>query len=235
MRKVTDRLKAIALEILSGETMADIGTDHGFLPLFLWENGICPKVIMTDISEPSLDKARGNAGALQFGRNVEFRSGDGLGPLRQGEVDDIVIAGMGGMTIIGILREDIGKSKSFSKFILQPRTAAGPLRHWLTHNGFTIEGECLVREGKYICEIMTVTPSPPKVMDFKLMQEPPDSIRWEVPEWIADDPDDLTEDFLEVKLKREKKILSSIAESSTANSAIIKSNIEYLQDLLNRK
>ena len=54
MIKLTPRLKTIAEEIEKGETMADIGTDHGFLPIYLWEAGLCPKVIMTDISRGSL-------------------------------------------------------------------------------------------------------------------------------------------------------------------------------------
>ena len=60
MIKLTPRLKTIADEIEKGETMADIGTDHGFLPVYLWEAGICPKVIMADISSGSLSKAEQN-------------------------------------------------------------------------------------------------------------------------------------------------------------------------------
>jgi len=232
MRMLSDRLKAIALEIYSGETMADIGTDHGYLPLFLWENGICPKVILTDISEASLDKAKANAGSMQFGRSVVFRVGNGIRPLSSGEVDDIVIAGLGGMMMIGILGDDIIKSKSYKKFVLQPRTSCGPLRHWLIHNGFTIDSECLVREGKYICEILTVVPKQLKVVDFSLMKEPPDSIKWEVPSWIAVDKDDLTYDYLDRKLKREEKIYSEMQQSDNANQKIIKENIDYLNKLI---
>ena len=74
MNRLTDRLQLLADQIENGETMADIGTDHGFLPLYLWQQGISPAVIMCDISEPSLAKAKAAAGALQFGRELDFRA-----------------------------------------------------------------------------------------------------------------------------------------------------------------
>ena len=120
MNRLTDRLQLLADQIENGETMADIGTDHGFLPLYLWQQGISPAVIMCDISEPSLAKAKAAAGALQFGRELDFRAGDGLNVLAPGEVDVIVIAGMGGLLIRDILSDDLEKTRSFSKFILQP-------------------------------------------------------------------------------------------------------------------
>ena len=135
--------------------MADIGTDHGFLPLYLWEKGISPKVIMCDISEPSLAKAKGAAGSYQFGSELSFRAGDGLRVLDSGEVDDIVIAGMGGLLIVDILSDDMNKTMSFKKYIFQPRNNSGRLRYWLVSHGFDITRNQLVREGKFICEVIT--------------------------------------------------------------------------------
>ena len=113
MNKLSDRLQLIADQITKGETMADIGTDHGFLPINLWETGICSKVIMTDISEPSLRKAKGYAGAYQFGSDMDFRVGNGLQVLDKGEVDTVVIAGMGGILMTEILGEDLDKSRGY--------------------------------------------------------------------------------------------------------------------------
>ena len=118
MNKLTDRLQMLADEVQKGETMADIGTDHGFLPLYLWENGISPHVIMCDISEPSLAKAKAAAGAYQFGQELDFRAGDGLAVLAPGEIDAVVIAGMGGLLIRDILADDPDKTVSFSKYVL---------------------------------------------------------------------------------------------------------------------
>ena len=70
--KLTDRLQMIADGIRAGETMADIGTDHGFLPIFLAESGICPHVIMTDISDGSLTKAETDLRSAQGEGNAEL-------------------------------------------------------------------------------------------------------------------------------------------------------------------
>ena len=77
--------------------MADIGTDHGFLPVYLWEAGISPHVIMADISRGSLDKARDNCEMLHPGQDFDLRLGSGIEVLADGEVDAVAIAGMGGI------------------------------------------------------------------------------------------------------------------------------------------
>ncbi|MBR5230415.1 MAG: tRNA (adenine(22)-N(1))-methyltransferase TrmK, partial [Firmicutes bacterium] len=78
MVKLTPRLQKIANEIKAGETMADIGTDHGFLPIYLWEEGISPNVIMADISRGSLDKARDNCRMLHPEQEFDLRLGSGI-------------------------------------------------------------------------------------------------------------------------------------------------------------
>ena len=158
MIKLTPRLKTIADEIEKGETMADIGTDHGFLPLYLWEMGVCPHVIMADISKGSLSKAEENCRSLHPDTAFDLRLGSGIEVLDTGEVEAVVIAGMGGILMTGILGADIEKSWSFKKLVLQPRNRIGQLRWWLYNNGFCISNEKLVREGKYICEVLTVVP-----------------------------------------------------------------------------
>lgn len=157
MINLSDRLQKIADNISKGETMADIGTDHGFLPIYLVQRELSPHVIMADISGPSLDKARRNA-ALYLGPETEttqFRVGDGLKVLKPSEVDDIVIAGMGGKLMIDIMAADMELTRSFKKFILQPRIGQGHLRKWLMENGFIITGDDLVYEGRFIPEIIT--------------------------------------------------------------------------------
>lgn len=168
--KLSDRLQKIADEINQGETMADIGTDHGFLPVYLVESGKCPVVVMADISAASLEKAKDTArqhGYFGSGEQLDgsvasvgaagmvFRTGDGLSVLDPYEVDTVVIAGMGGKLIRDIMAADMELTCSFRKFVLQPRIGQGHLRKWLTENGFHIVHECVVREGRHIPEIIT--------------------------------------------------------------------------------
>ena len=220
MNGLTDRLQMIADEIKQGETMADIGTDHGFLPLYLWENGISPYVIMCDISEPSLAKAKASAGAYQFGRELDFRAGDGLKILKSGEVDAVVIAGMGGLLIRDILAADREKTCSFGKFIFQPRNHAADLRYWLVSNGFRIVKNQLVREGKFICEVITALPPKTSENGDKGLTDTLPSIDdpcWDLPKDMLSSQPDLARDYAAVKLGIEVKILEGMRHSSNVS------------------
>lgn len=237
MIRLTDRLQALADQIQQNETMADIGTDHGFLPIALWERGISPKVIMADISPGSLDKARKNAQILYSDQAFDLRLGSGIRVLKKGEVDAVVIAGMGGALMTEILSEDPEKTLSFRKFVLQPRNGQGKLRHWLLSKGFSIAAESLVREGKYICEIITALPEG-KMGSLRPVSRPipgcgADSIEYEVPAWIRG-AGPLAEPFIDQKLSIEERVLRGVLKSRTADEKQIqrvKDRIVYLKSL----
>ena len=233
MVKLTPRLQIIANEIKAGETMADIGTDHGFLPIYLWEAGICPHVIMADISRGSLDKARDNCRMLHPEQEFDLRLGSGIEVLGNGEVDAVAIAGMGGILMTEILGVDLAKAHSFRRMILQPRNHVGKLRYWLLNNGFKIVNEQLVREGKFICEILTVEPIEVAVS----MNQDEDDIEYEFPHSLIRFRNELTEEYLQRKLALEMRILESMSMGSHTTDAQMKRQkyrIEYLQYLLGR-
>lgn len=212
--KLSDRLQLIADEINKGETMADIGTDHGFLPLYLLESGKCPRAVMADISAGSLKKAEDNCSMLHPGRPFDLRLGNGIDVLEDGEVDVVVIAGMGGLLIADILEWDLAKSRSIKRYILQPRNNVGRLRYWLAENGFVITKENLVREGKFICEILTVESGISRVE-----KNEPYSADFDYPESLLTCKNDLTREYLEKKLSIEEKIYKNITEySKTADT-----------------
>lgn len=230
---LTERLMAMANQVEKGESVADIGTDHGYLPMYLYNEGISPKVIMADISKGSLNKAKQNCREMYPNEKFDFRLGYGLKVIKRSEVDDIVIAGMGGVLISDILGKDMGKSKTFKKLILQPRTAQGRLRFWLIRKGFDIVEEQLVREGRFICEIITAVPGEPKE-EMKL-EEGPDAIQWEIPPWIAKLNTPLAKEFVQQKLDRENRILTSMGNSHTIKPSdikAVKNNIKYLEGLM---
>ena len=161
MIKLNDRLQIIAERLKDEKTMADIGTDHGFLPVFLLQSGQCDRVILADISVPSLAKAEENCSRYFTGEyeecaaRAEFRVGDGLTVLKPGEVDAVVIAGVGGKLITELLERDMEHTCSFRKYVFQPRIGQGILRKWLCDHGFHIIHEDLVEEGHFIPEIIT--------------------------------------------------------------------------------
>ena len=233
MISLSDRLEKIGNEVNKGETMVDLGTDHGFLPVALWERGISPKVIMADVSEGSLNKAKENCRLSHPDVEFDFRLGDGLKVIENGEVDAVVIAGMGGILMTEILEADLEKSWSFKKLILQPRNNVGFLRHWLYNNCYKITNEQLVREGKYICEIITAVPietGVPKMMTS-------DRIEFEVPLKLLDFKNELTEEYIERKLNKEKSILQGIEKGNNPEFEVLRSQqykIDYLTYLLKK-
>lgn len=139
--------------------MADIGTDHGFLPMALWESGKCRQVILSDVNSGPLEKAKENMEKAGIPMEMAMRMGDGLDTIQQGEVTTVVIAGMGGVLMTEILGADMEKTRSFRKIILQPRNGQDKLRHWLAVHDFSIEKERLVTEKGKICEILLVVPN----------------------------------------------------------------------------
>ena len=153
--KISDRIKAICGAVTSGETIADIGTDHAYVPLILYKNNVSPHVIMCDISAGSLSKAKKSFTNSEIDMpESSFRVGDGIDVIEKWEVDALIIAGLGGVTIVDILSNDIDKLQSFKKLILQPRNNSGPLRSFLYRYGFDITDNKLVKEGKFSCEVI---------------------------------------------------------------------------------
>lgn len=156
--RLNTRLGQIASYIRPGESVCDIGTDHGFLPIYLAEQGGHDPLIMSDVSKGSLDKAMADAKEeLSESDLPQARLGDGLDVLSPGEVDDVVIAGMGGLQILDILTWDIRKTLTYNKFIFQPRRDTALLRKWLETNRFTIIEQCIVPENRRFSEILCVS------------------------------------------------------------------------------
>ncbi|MBN7772409.1 tRNA (adenine(22)-N(1))-methyltransferase [Clostridium aminobutyricum] len=243
MIKLSDRLQVIANLIDKGQTMADIGTDHGFLPLYLFERDISPKVILADISKGSLQKAIDNVEDKACEEEntdsaFQFRLGNGIEVLEDGEVDIVVIAGMGGALMTQILGTNLEKSKSFKKIILQPRNAPGKLRFWLQHNGFEIVSENLVREGKFICEILEIQPSGNEPGQDQVQNGQEDDIKYEVPVSLLIRNGDLAIEFVQRKLNTEINILENMGKAVEIDQEKVektKQRIDYLQKLLNNE
>ena len=135
--------------------MADIGTDHGFLPLYCLQEGTVPYAVLSDINEGPLQRAKETMAASGVSpQRYDLRLGGGLSVLQPGEVSTVVIAGMGGELIASILAEDPAVTGSIARLVLQPRSRSGKLRTWLWENGWRIREECLARERGRLCQIL---------------------------------------------------------------------------------
>lgn len=198
------RLSMIARLVGPCESYADIGCDHGRLGAFMLQSGQCQRAVLTDISEPSLKKARNLIGILGLSGRTEFAVGDGALALT-GPVDAVVIAGMGGATIAQIVergREKLGDAR----LILQPNVAAPQLRSTLAENGYAIYDERVVQDGRRNYVILCARPGK---ADYSLKQTVVG------PVLLEKLPPELTP-YAQFRLRVAKKALSGAAASGDA-------------------
>ena len=140
--KLTKRLTTICELIDKGAKIVDIGTDHGLIPVYLAKNDTASLIIASDSSAASLEAARKNACKHGVSDKLKLVVAEGLSGVSPGEVDTVVIAGLGGETIVGILAEAIWLSKYRGvKLILQPQTKVDIVYQWLRENGYRIREE----------------------------------------------------------------------------------------------
>lgn len=149
------RLHMLARLVPEGCRLTDVGTDHGYLPVALLQQGRIAAAIASDIGAEPLEHARRTA--MQYGVDgMDFRLCAGLSGVAPEETDVIVIAGMGGETIISILQDAPWTADGQHRLLLQPMTKAAALRHWLTDNGYTFTDEHLVEDKGRIYPILCV-------------------------------------------------------------------------------
>ena len=141
---LSKRLAAMAAMVPRGTRAADIGTDHGFVPIWLIENGVCSRVCACDVREKPLKTAVINARDHGVDDRIDFHLADGLAACRAEDTDVILIAGMGGETIAGILERAPWSREKL--LILQPQSKLRTLRAWLDENGLTVEDAELVSD-----------------------------------------------------------------------------------------
>ena len=153
--ELSPRLQAIAEQVPRGTRLADVGTDHGYLPVWLLRSGCIDSAIATDLREGPLNRSRETAQRFGVTEQISFRLCDGLSAVRPEEVDTVVIAGMGGETISSIL-EAAPWTKERTLLLLQPMTGFAELRLWLQENGYQILEERIACEGERLYNVLTV-------------------------------------------------------------------------------
>ncbi len=143
------RLSLCAEFVRADSTLADIGTDHAYLPVWLCQNGKCRSAIAADINPEPLKRGQETIATAHLESKVQTRLSDGLKNIASDEADDIVVAGMGGELIAKILSECSFTKDTTKHFILQPMTKSEYLISWLAENGYTIiKQDCCVAANK---------------------------------------------------------------------------------------
>ncbi len=156
MISLSKRLAAVCELVPPVSSLADIGTDHGYVPIFLRETRRIETAVAVDIHEGPAERAREHIGLAGLSDFISVRVGGGVSVLTPGEVDGAVIAGMGGLMMIEILEEGRAVASEMKFLVLQPQNHQKELRLWLAENGFAIDEERLVREDRRFYEVLRV-------------------------------------------------------------------------------
>ena len=154
--ELTPRLQAVASFVPKGARLADIGTDHAYLPVSLILDEQSPGAVAADLRPGPLDRARKTAAEYGCTDKVTFRLCDGLSDVKSYETDAIAIAGMGGETIAQILGDDEIADDDPRLFVLQPMSRANLLREYLAENEFEVLDFVLCKDGGHLYECFSV-------------------------------------------------------------------------------
>ena len=155
---MSNRLELIASYVEDGIGVADVGTDHAYIPVMLAKRGYSGNIFATDINEGPLRKAKQNLVQADCEDSVELILCDGLEGCEHEKIDTIIVAGMGGDMITGILDRAEWCARPDIKLILQPVTKPEILRYWLVNNEFVITKESHIDENGTIYQIICAKP-----------------------------------------------------------------------------
>ncbi len=167
--QLSKRLQAVASMVTPGNRVADIGCDHAYTAIYLVKNRISPYVIAMDVNQGPLDKARENIEKYGVADKIAIRKSDGLAKLQAGEVDTILIAGMGGRLMIRILTGNMKALSAVNELVLQPQSEIHFVRKTLKDLGFLIIKESMLKEdGKFYVILKARTSANLNERDYQL-------------------------------------------------------------------
>jgi len=200
--KLKSRLAAVASLVPYGSVVADIGTDHAYLPVHLVQEKACPRVIAVEKSQLNCRLAQETVNLFNLNHKVEVRWGNGLLALDEADgVEVVVIAGLGGKTACRMLLAAGERLSSYRRIVLQAQGDVPLLRRWLVSNGFRFAQEKLVKEKDHFYEIMAVERGKQQIVEPILLEIGPT---------LLDEKDPLLVSYLEHKLKRYEDVMQGL-------------------------
>lgn len=214
---ISNRLRFISNLIDKVDSIIDVGTDHGYVPIDLLKKGTVKKVIASDINKGPVERARENILLSGLSDRADCRLGGGFKTIRPGEVEAGIIAGMGGNLIRDIIEEDMEVFKSLKYVIAQPVQNPEVLRKYVLEKGFNLEDEWIIfDEGKYY-EIMKIS--------YNSKSNIINPVYYDFSEILINKKDKVYKEFLKDRKSRYIKIVDSL-NSDSDNSIKRKAEIE---------
>lgn len=217
--KLTARLRAVSAYIPQGAAVADIGTDHGYIPAALALTGGARRIIAADLREGPLENARATAVNYGVEESISFVLTNGLTGLEESGIDTVVIAGMGGETIIGILEKADWIRVQGVTLVLQPQTKFRELVYWLGASGFTVLDAALVSDDGRIYEVLCV--------GIGRQDGRCDPLRI-----LMDKHDVLLPTYLDRQLHKKKHVLEGLKQSAGTSDERLRTEEDALDALL---
>lgn len=148
--RISKRLQAVASMIQIGKCVADVGTDHGYIPIYLVKENRCERGIAMDIGEGPLQRAKDHIKQYGLDGVIETRLSDGVQQMKPGEADCMVVAGMGGSLVVHILEDGCAVIAEMKECVLQPQSEIHKVRQYLWEHEYAIvEENMIVEDGKY--------------------------------------------------------------------------------------
>ncbi len=223
--EISLRLKTIA-GLVEGNSLADIGTDHAYIPIYLALNKKIERSAACDIKKGPLDIAAENINKYGLGHIIETRLGNGLEKVQPFEFETAVIAGMGGMLIADIMKASMQCAKSFKQLVLQPQLDIPFVRRFLHGSGFKIDNEVLVFDDNKYYNIIVCS---------KGFEAPYSEIEYMLGKCLISKKDSLLKDYILYKLNEINIILESIEKAPVKSDASVAKAAELnsLQNVYN--
>lgn len=214
--ELSKRLQAVADLVSEGLVVADVGTDHGYIPIYLLEAKKCNKALAMDVNVGPLERAKAHIAAYGFSDAIETRLSDGVRALKAGECDCVVIAGMGGALTIKILEEGKSIFHNLKEFVLQPQSELSKVREYLCENDYTVIAEDMVHEDGKFYPMMKVTNG---------VSEEYNKIELRYGKYLLQQKHPVLKEFLEKEVQTKEQILQNLNAQSGEHIEMRKTEI----------
>ena len=224
---LSKRLTTIASLVPAGSRVADVGTDHGYTPIYLVKNGIAVSAIAMDVRKGPLSRAAEHVQEYGLEDKIQLRLSDGLDELRAGEADAVIISGLGGPLMIDMLTRGHEVAQTVDTFVLSPQSDIPGVRVYLREHGYRIDKELFFKdEGKYYT-VMVVThgeSQPVRYIDDLFGKE------------LLDSADPTLKEYLEKEQARYRQLIPSLESASREETRQrgekMKVELSYIEEAL---
>lgn len=228
--QLSKRLQAVADMVTLGNRVADIGCDHAYIAIYLIKNKISPFVVAMDINQGPLDRAKENTQRYRVADKVSIRKSDGLQMLDAGEVDTILMAGMGGRLMIKMLASQMDVVSAAKELVLQAQSEIYELRKALKEWGFTIVNEKMLKEDGIYYVVMKIKTDSSSIKDDQYELSKPEYLHFG--RLLLEKRNPILLEFLQSEKRMYKKIYNELLDKMSKQSMERQTEIKELIRLI---